>query len=415
MDFQGMTLGGGGDFLVDQYRLHGEIQGFADFAKGKGRIVSGFSLRSEGVDSANKKGIQTVISKARDTHYEAVFGQLDYKFTNKLKVVLASRLDFGSLHKAQISPKASLVYTFNPGHSIRFSFNRAFQRPSYTGLYLKYPVSAPINLSAIEKGISDASGGVDLGLGFQSIPVLALGNENLEMEEIISYEIGYTNIFAQKLIFNINYYRNYLTNFISDMLPFVNPAYGPYTPPSNLSPQVQSVILTTLEQNLPPSLFSIMSNSLEDGSPVFVVLSNTNSGKADVQGVEIGLKCFISDKWNVDINYTWFDYKVKEELIGDIILANTPKHRINLGISYLSKRLDLSMRYRWVDAFPWSEGIFNGEVRSYSLIDFTTNIHLGSGFAFGINISNLLDKKHYQMFGGDIIRRNAVVTLSYRW
>jgi hypothetical protein len=33
----------------------------------------------------------------------------------------------------------------------------------------------------------------------------------------------------------------------------------------------------------------------------------------------------------------------------------------------------------------------------------------------GINISNLLNHKHYQLFGGDILRRNAVATISYRW
>lgn len=187
------------------------------------------------------------MADARDDHMEGVFAQLDYSLTDKLKLTLAGRLDSSTLHETRISPKACAVYTFNPGHSLRLSFNRAFQVPDYLGYFLKYPVSPPVDLSAIENGISAAFGGMNLGLGFKSIPVLGLGNENLKVEEITSYEIGYSNIFSRKIMFNMNYYRSRHKNFVTDLLPFVNPAYGPYTPPSHLPSLIQNTILTTLE------------------------------------------------------------------------------------------------------------------------------------------------------------------------
>jgi iron complex outermembrane receptor protein len=413
-DWEGISLGSGVSMFAYQYKLHGEVQGFTNFSGEKGRIIGGFSLRLQGNDTADKEGIQTFMSEAKDDHLEGIFGQLDYTFADKLKVVLAGRLDFSTLHKAQVSPKVSAVYTFNPGHSLRLSYNRAFQAPSYIQYFLKALVGPPVDLSSIEDGLSSTYG-IDLGLGFRTIPMLALGNENLRVEEVTSYEIGYSNIFARKLIFNLNYYRSQLKNFVTNMLPLVNPDYGPYTPPSDLPLEIQNAVLAELEQNLPPGLFALMSNSLEDDSAIFAALSYTNAGRANTQGIELSLEYFISKRLKFDFNYAWFDFVVKEELIEDPIIPNTPEHRFNLGAAYISDRLDVSMRYRWVDDFPWSSGVYIGQVRSYNLVDFTANYHFGNGFSLGVYISNLLDTKHYQIFGGDILRRNIVAAFSYRW
>lgn len=408
-DWEGITLSTGKPMSIDTYRLQAELQGFTDFAKGKGRLVGGFSLRREGADT-----YQTLFLNPKDEHMEALFGQVDYKLAEKLKLVLAGRLDFSSLHDLQISPKVGVVYTFNPGHTLRLTFNRAFQSPNYNEFFLYMQAKPPVDLSAIENGLSSALG-MDLNLGFKSIPVLALGNENLKVEEITSYEIGYSNLFGRKLLVNINCFRNQLKNFISDLLPLVNPSYGPYAPPSGLPSAVQTAILGALKQNLPPSLFALMSNNLDDGSPIFAAVSFINAGKVNAQGVELNLKYFFNERWNVDLNYTWFDFEVKEELLGDKITSNSPEHRINLGMAYISDRFDVSLRYRWVDDFFWGAGVFAGPVKSYNLVDLTSNFHVGNGFSIGINISNVLDNKHYESFGGYILRRHAVAGVSYRW
>ncbi|MCK4820413.1 TonB-dependent receptor [bacterium] len=272
-----------------------------------------------------------------------------------------------------------------------------------------------MDLSAIEDGVSAAFGGKDLGLGFKSVPILALGNDNLDVEKITTFEIGYSNILARKVIFNLNYFRSHLKNFVTDLMPLVNPAYGPYVPPSNLSPDIQAAILYTLKNNLPPSLYATMSNSLENDAALFAVVSYSNAGKANAQGIELALKYFIRSNLTVDFNYTWFDFSVEEELIGGEILANTPRHRVNLGADFFTDRFDISMRYRWIDAFPWAAGIFAGPVQSYNLVDLTSNFHFGGGITIGITVNNLLDKNHYQSFGGDLLHRRAVAAISYSW
>ena len=413
-DWEGFSLGSGTSMFNMQYKVHGEVQGFTNFAKEKGRIVGGFSLRRQGCDTADKAGIQTFLSGARNDHMEAVFGQLDYDLTGRLKVVFAGRLDFSSLHEPQFSPKIAAVYKLNPSHSLRLSYNRAFQAPNYTQYFLAAPAGPPVDLSAIEDGLS-AAFGMNLGLGFESIPLLALGNKNLSVEEITSYEIGYSGLIARKLMLNVDYYRSRLKNFVTDMLPLVNPDYGPYAPPSDLPPEVQDAILGTLEQSLPPDLYAAMSNSLKDRSAIFALVSCTNAGKVNTQGVELDLKYFFNKYLSADFNYTWFDFVVREELLQDPIAPNTPVHRFNFGATYASDRIDASVQYRWVDDFPWADGIFVGQVKSYNLVNFIANYHFKNGFSLGINIGNFLNNNHYELFGGDMLRRNIVATFSYRW
>jgi outer membrane receptor protein involved in Fe transport len=409
-----VNLNSGEPMFGAGYRLHGEVQGHTDFAKGKGRIVGGFSLRTERLDADNKQGIPTWLPEAKNTYMGGVFGQVDYQITDKLKAVLAGRFDLSTLHKTpQISPKTSIIYTFNPGHFIRVSYNRAFISRSYAALFLRLSAAPPLDLSALENWLSSIIGG-DLNLGFDNIPFLALGNENLEPEDVTSYEVGYSNLFGQRLLLNIDYYRSQHKNFLSDLLPFVNPDYGPYAPPSSLPPEVQAAILVALEQSLPPSFLAMMSNSLDDGSPIFAVGSWTNTGKVNTQGLEISLKYFFNKFLSAYFNYSWFDFKVLEEFLGDST-PNTPQHRINFGASYITDRFDISMRFRWVDDFLWAGGLFKGMVKFYSLVNLTSNFYFGNGFAVGVNISNLLNNKHYQLFGGDILRRNAVAAISYRW
>jgi iron complex outermembrane receptor protein len=413
-DWEGFSLGSGTSMFNRQYKVHGEVQAFTNFAKEKGRIVGGFSLRRQGCDTADKAGVQTFLSGPRNDHMEAVFGQVDYGLTERLKVVLASRLDFSSLHEPRFSPKVAAVYRLGPSHSVRLSFNRAFQAPNYTQYFLMAQAGPPVDLSALEDGLS-AAFGMDLGLGFKSVPLLALGNRNLRVEGITSYEIGYSGLIARKLILNVDYYRSRLKNFVTDMLPLVNPDYGPYAPPSNLLPEIRSAVLEALAANLPPELYAVMSNNLEDRSAIFALVSCTNAGKVNTQGIELDLKYFFNKYLTADLGYTWFDFAVREELAQDPIVPNTPGHRFNVGAAYTSDRIDASILYRWVDEFPWGCGIFVGPVGSYGLVNVIANYHLTNGFSLGLNISNLLNDKHYELFGGDILARNIVATFSYRW
>jgi outer membrane receptor for ferrienterochelin and colicins len=405
-----VALGTGRPLYEDSHNTHGEIQTNWDLFGGRARFVGGGAYNQQEVDTADPQGNHTLMLEAKSEHQQALFGQVDFNILSNLKAVLAARWDDSTLHDPEFSPKASLVYTFLENHSIRLNYNEAFQVPNYSEFFLFVPAGAPVNLSAIETGLGPLLGGVPLGFG--AVPVLAIGNENLEVEQITSNEIGYSGIFGGKLYVTLDYYRNDVENFVTDLLGGVNPSFGPYQPPAALQPQVAAVLLNTLRANLPPAIFRAFTNF--NGSPA-IVLSYTNAGKVETQGAEIGFNYYLTDHWLLDANYSWFDFEVKEQTaLGDVLLPNAPETKFNLGVSYRTPLFDVGLKYRSVDAFDWAAGIFVGPVPSYDVVNLTGSYRFGS-FTFGINISNAADNEHWESFGGDILERRALGYLSYQW
>jgi outer membrane receptor for ferrienterochelin and colicins len=407
-----VALASGAPLFEDSHNLHGELQGHVSFLNARGRLVGGVAWHEQDIDTANPAGVQTLMLAAHKEDQQAVFGQFEYDITDSLKTVVAARWDDSSLHDAQVSPKASLVYSPTRDHSIRLNYNEAFQVPNYSEFFLAAPAAAPINLAALETALRPLLGGV--ALGFTSVPVLARGNDDLDVEEITSYEIGYSGIFGGKLYVTADYYQNNIQNFVTDLLPGVNRADFPvYAPPSQLPAQVQAVILAQLRANLPPSIFAGFTN-LANGNPA-VVFSYTNAGEVDTQGVEVSMNYYLTNNWLIDANYSWFDFDVKEQQLGDVLLPNAPENKYNLGIGYRGTSFDASLKYRWVDDFFWAAGVFQGPVDSYDVVNLSGAYHFLDHYTVGVNVSNALDDEHYETFGGDILERRALFYLGVNW
>ena len=203
-----------------------------------------------------------------------------------------------------------------------------------------------MDLSALEQALSPVLGGTSLG--FASVPLLAVGNEELDVEEITSFEAGYSVVVRNRTFVQATYYRNHVNTFTSGLLPQVgtslgrlNPAFGPYQPPASLSPTAAAIVTTALAQTLPPPLFATMSNR-DDGSPVFAVLSLANFGEADTQGIELSATTQING-WRFDASYGWFDFTIKSEA-PDVPLAPTLRRIRARSARRMSRRNSTSAR-----------------------------------------------------------------------
>ncbi|HEY4563263.1 MAG TPA: TonB-dependent receptor, partial [Thermoanaerobaculia bacterium] len=202
-----VALSSGAPLFEDSSNLNGEIQGNTPFAGGKGFLVGGVAYRQQKVDTADKTGFQTLMDSAKSEHTQAVFGQVEYNLGASLKAVVAGRVDDSTLHDTQFSPKASLVWGVTPTQTLRFTYNKAFQVPNYSEFFLRAPAGAPITAFApLEAALAPFLGGQTLGL--TSIPILARGNNDLDVEKIRSYEAGYSGIFGAKLYLTIDYYQS---------------------------------------------------------------------------------------------------------------------------------------------------------------------------------------------------------------
>jgi outer membrane receptor protein involved in Fe transport len=405
------ALASGGFLFEDSSNLHGELQGNVGFAGDKGFLVGGVSYHEQEVDTANRQGFQTLLkTPARNEDQQAAFAQVDYSFTEKLKAVVAARVDESSLHDTQFSPKAALVYAVRPNHTVRLTYNEAFQVPNYSEFFLRVPAGAPITaFTPLENALAPLLGGRTLGL--RSIPILALGNENLELEEITNYEIGYSGILSSKLFLTVDYYQGDVENFVTDLLPGVNPQYTGYTPPSFLPAPVQAQILATLRGGLGANFAGLTDLN---GQPT-LVLSYANAGAVDTQGVDVALNYYITGSWIADLNYSWFDFEVKERQIGDQLLPNAPENKLSAGLAYHGERFGASLKYRWVDDFAWAAGVFVGFVPSYDVVDLGVNYRITDNLQVGVDVSNLLDDENFQAFGGDIVTRRALGHIAFSW
>ena len=402
-------------FYEDSSQTHLEIQGNYDLMDGRLSLVGGVSYHEEDVDTASPSGFQTLMIAPRDEDMQAVFGQMTFAAHEKLDIVLAARYDESSLHDSQTSPKAALVYKITPNHSIRATYNKAFQTPNYSEFFLRAP-SSPIPFNLFEAGF-EAQAGFDLPLNWQTVPVMALGNSDLEVEENETYEVGYKGIVSSKLFVTLDYYKSNLTNFVTDLLPGVNPAIPAYTFPQGIPPQAQAALLGVINSNLPPGLGAGLSIGTPElapfvpvGHPVIIV-SYTNAGDVDLDGVEFGFNYYVDDHWVIDGTFSSFDFTVNDQQAGDQLVPNASDLKYNLGFSYNSDTFTVGLNYKHVDEFDWAAGTFVGVVPDFDILTLNSEYRFNDAFRVTLNVNNLADDEHYEIFGGSVLGRRALLGL----
>lgn len=415
-----LALSSGSNLALDSYNVHFEGQTNWSLAADRVSVVAGASYRHTDIDSRDPAtGRQTLMFQPVTSDQGAVFGQADWKINDKWKVVFAGRFDESTLHDPQFSPKASLVYNLDPSSSLRFTYNEAFQVPNYSEFFLQADVAPPVNLAGIEAAACTPFG-VNCGFGAPT-HILAVGNEKLNVEKTRMFELGYSGILAEKAYITLDYYNARNDRFITDLIPQLdaqgnrtNPEFGAYQPPAD-HPAPQALV-GALRANLPPSLFAILSNNF-DGTPIFVARSYANFGRVKTQGIDFGLNYYFLPDWTFSFVYSWFDFEIQDKTspFANQLLPNTPTHKFGTGISYTTSRWDGALDLRWVDAFRWAVGPFQGAVDAYTTADLRGNYYFTDHFGVGLNVANLFDNRHWESFGGDILGRRALVNLVVRW
>jgi iron complex outermembrane receptor protein len=406
-----LALSSGSNLLLDETNFFVEGQTNWSFAQDKVRIVVGGSAGVEKIDSFDP-GVnrQTLLFEPVDSNQQAIFGQVDWRITDELKIVLAGRGDFSDLHDSQFSPKGSVVYSFYPNHSVRFTYNEAFQVANYSEFFLQADAARPVNLSALNAFC--APFGVNCGFGVTR--VLAVGNADLELEQIRTWELGYSGVIQNRAFVTVDYYNSVAENFITDLLPQlgtplgrINPNFGPWEAPAGLPAAIAGAIRAQVP---------LLSNNF-DGSNILAAASYRNFGAVDTQGIDFGLNYYFIDDWSFSFSYSWFDFEIQDELPGfaSLLLPNSPENKLSSGVSYRREPFDTAFTVRWVDDFRWGVGPFQGDVESYSTVDLVANYALTKNWKVGLNVANLLNDKHWEAFGGDILRRRALVSLTFQW
>jgi outer membrane receptor protein involved in Fe transport len=436
--------------------FHVEGQQNWNFQQERGRIVYGASYRNTRVNTSG-----TLMSPADDDRsddYYSGYGQVEYKLLPQLRLVGAARVDDGSLFKTQFSPKGALVFSPSENHSFRVSVNRAFQTPNYSEFFLRAPAAAPTaGPATVEGGIETyykqvaanlppaalAGLNIDSALTWNfsaQTQALALGNPNLDVEKVTGWELGYKGSLSNTFYFTADAYINKLTDFVTDLLPGVNPAFPTFqltdngiNVPADLAAMNQRINQLEAGGQISPAqaaalrapipvlqagYTSVVAGTTISGAPALatlpdgsraVVLSYTNAGRVTERGIELGLGYQLTPELRADVSFTGFDFTVKSQRSGDQLLPDTPSKKATLGLSYAAdKGFDANVSLRLVDGYQWAAGVFQGYVPSSEFLNLSAGYRINNNLRIHGTATNLFDQKRFQLYGGSVIGRRVL-------
>jgi outer membrane receptor for ferrienterochelin and colicins len=442
--------------------FHFEGQTNWNFMAERGRTVLGASFRNTRVNTDGT--LMDPLNDDRSDDLYSVYGQIEYKLIPQVRVVGALRFDDGDLFSSQWSPKGALVVSPNEHHSFRFSVNRAFQTPNYSEFFLRVPVAAPsASPRTLEAGVETYYAQVQASLppaalagltitsnlpwNFSALTqALALGNAALDVEKVTGWELGYKGDITDKAYVTVDGYINRLTNFVTDLLPGVNPAFPSFSLTDGVNLPAELAALDQRIQQLQqggqltaqqaaalrapiPVLLGGYSQlsaatqiqggnalaTLPDGSRA-VVLSYTNAGRVTERGIETGLGYQFTPEIRADASFTGFDFTVKSQAAGDQLLPNTPSKKATFSVTYAGQQgLDANVSIRLVDGYQWAAGIFQGYVPSSEFVNLSAGYRINNYIRIHAIATNLLDQERFQLYGGSVIGRRVLggITASF--
>ena len=421
------SLASGLDLLEKSDIFH--VEGQANQTFGEARVVIGSSFRKMLVNTSG-----TLMAPADDDRNDemySAFGQVEFKVLPQVRVVGAARVDDGSLIDAQFSPKAAVVVSPHQNHSFRVTYNRAFQTPNYSEFFLRVPAGAPANFSLLEAGLrasplGPALAGVPVNGLFTTqvastaasnsgaVPVLALGNRNLDVEHVTGWEAGYKAQLGPRAYVTLDAYLSNIDNFVTDLLPGVNPEFGLWTAPDQVPEGARPQVEAAVRQQLAAAGQTVAAAGLSrvgtEGN-TSIVVSYTNAGEVRETGFEVGLGYSLTDELRAEVSYTGFDFEIKEgtQAVGDRLVPNTPGKKATLSMSYVGAQgLDANLSVRLIDGFPWAAGVFVGYVPAAELVNLSAGYRLNNYLRLHATATNLFDQQRYQIFGGSVNGRRVL-------
>jgi len=404
--------------------IHGEAQWNDIFLDDKLQVVAGISHEYQNVNTSVVGSLPLLNPDNIEYQFTGIYGQVEYELLENLDLIVATRFDMATndLFDPQLSPKAGLVWEPMNNQTFRFTVNRSFLRPSYPEFFRISPGGAPVfNLDSVDQAIA-AEYGVD-ALGLEDVTnVWNYGNQNIDVESAVSYELGYKGIIDEDLFITTDLYYNIRSNFISNPLPgLVTDIYNPANSYGNAeADQALRDYMISRDPNFGARNYQGLANNPNDGS-IDVIIAPDNIAQVNEYGIEIGVNYYLTDELLLKGNYSYlgFDVSQDEGTEANRILPNTSPHRVNLGFLYDEKEGEFPFHFgadfRGVQGFRWIAGFFEGHVPEYWVLNLNGGVDITDNIQLGVNVFNALDRHHYQIFGGTYLERYTTASVIFNF
>jgi iron complex outermembrane recepter protein len=363
-------------------------------------------------------------------------------FDDKLKITGSIRYDKNQNFDAQLSPRIAFVYTVADKHNFRVSFQTGFRNPSTQAQHIdlnvvsarllgglpyyaeKYNVFQPnvtYTLSSVNDYVNTFTQNLSnpayiAGLGGRANAGLALGDPKtlallmpiasiapVKPENVRNYEVGYRGLIGDKMVFDIAYYYNSYTNFISQIT--VRKAAGP----------IDQNTTSFTEQNV-RNAQTLLTPITDIGKEnTFSVYTNINK-EITMQGIAAGLEYALDKGYKVSGNYNWnkLNTPLGPEFITDGF--NTPEHKFNFGFSNrkLTEKIGFNVNYRWQQEFQWNASFAQGIVPSVGVVDAQVSYKMKDiKSVIKIGGSDLFNTRYVLNYGGPTLGAIYYVSITF--
>ncbi len=321
------------------------------------------------------------------------YGQLTKRlFDDRLTLSVSGRYDKNDNFKGRFTPRATALVKLAKDHNVRLSYQTAYRFPTTQHQYINLEIGGGQYLVGglpwlLESQLAGGRPGPNLGVQ----PAYRLDNNaqvigtyqyrELKPESVVSYEVGYKGLIANKLMVDVYYYTGQYENFLA-------------------RPLVAKPISPTANQ-----IFAIVENaaSMEPDGSGGVKITPT---KVKTSGYGIGLDYRVSSGMNFFANYY-------HDQLGNVpadfsAQFNTPQHRVNAGIGHSGfgskKRLVFNVTGRWQEAFLWEAEFATGTVPAFFTMDVMVGYRIPKiKSLFKVGGTNLLNQYYINAFANPAI------------
>jgi iron complex outermembrane receptor protein len=258
------------------------------------------------------------IDGTRHQHHFGAYIQDVIELAKPLTLQIGARVDrHPLLSNVQFSPRGSLVYRFLEQQSLRLSIGRAFRGPSFLESYVQLPNGSS------RRGVT--------GLG--------LGNDQLDPESIVSYELGYQNQASDYFSFETNLYFN----TVKDAILFTD------------------IKQFTLQQNADPSNDLAKYNPVVEAFPYSSIGYTNERATFRQMGAEVGGRVYPVAGLDMYANYSIHNTAPFDKSQIDPVRAKeqqTSLHKVNVGVQWRARfGLDLAADFAWNSKQVWVEQV----------------------------------------------------------
>jgi outer membrane receptor protein involved in Fe transport len=375
------------------------------------------------------------ISLAQGDNRTELGGYLHWEyFVDKFRFAAGGRVDkFGNLDDPVFSPRLSVMFKPTPDHSVRASYNRAFQSPSFINNYLNQNISNTdpiIDLTPLRPLLGPAAALVPPPF---FLTINSYGNPDLKEQSTDAFEVAYNGTFGGKTMVGVSVYQsdtNDNINFVT-LIPVGTPGF-PLPSFYSVTNPARGVTVPTATQpsqpvTLSPTLMGILAQiPPQFGGPRLLpekAATYLNLGPIRNRGIEASIDHRFKQAWSINANYSWQDQpEILEADSGQIPypareVGLPSEHRFNAGLGYSGKTFFGNANVNYASEALWTDVLgstYSGYTDAYTMLNATLGVKLADGKVTvslkGINLTNETIQQH--VFG-DILKRSVVAEVRF--